>query len=65
MDARAGAITEADDAGVEFRKFQDFATHTDATSTEHYRRRRERGNSEVAKARTEHRKAANEGDDAQ
>jgi integrase len=62
MDARAGAITEADDAGVDFKKLQDFATHTDATSTERYRRRRERGNREVAKARAELRKAGGAGD---
>jgi hypothetical protein len=59
--SRAGAITEADDAGVDFKKIQDFATHTDATSTERYRRRRERANAEVAKARAEHRKTAGEG----
>lgn len=63
MDARAGAITEADDAGVEPRKIQDFATHKDGHSTERYRRRRERANKEVAQARSELRKAANEGDE--
>lgn len=65
MDARAGAITEADEAGVDFKKLQDFATHTDATTTERYRRRRERANKEVAQARTEYRKAGNEGTDGQ
>jgi hypothetical protein len=57
-----GAITEADEAGVDLKKVQDFATHTDAASTERYRRRRVRANAEVAKARVEHRRAANDGE---
>ena len=38
----------------------DYLTHTQTMTTEQYRRRRERGNAEIAKARSTHRKA-NEG----
>jgi hypothetical protein len=60
--ARAGAITEADEAGIDPKVIQDFATHTDKTSTERYRRR----GSVVAGARAELRKAAGgDGDEGQ
>jgi hypothetical protein len=55
MDSRAGAATEAEDAGVDVTLIQDLLTHSDARMTAHYIRRRERGNAEVAKARAEHR----------
>lgn len=55
MDARAGAATEADEAVGDVALVQDMLTHSDARMTGHYIRRRERGNSVVAKARAEHR----------
>ena len=36
MDARSGALTEADDAGAEPKDVQTFATHTQAKTTERY-----------------------------
>lgn len=61
MDARAGAATEAEEAGIDEKKISGLLTHTQKTTTERYIRRRERGNSEIAKARAELRKAANDG----
>ncbi len=61
MDARAGAATEAEEAGVTPTKISDLLTHTQKTTTERYIRRRERGNAEIAKARAELRKTANDG----
>lgn len=61
MDARAGAATEAEEAGVDTKIISDLLTHTQKTTTERYIRRRERANAEVAKARAEHRKTAGEG----
>lgn len=63
MDSRAGAATEAEEAGVDTTLIQGLLTHTDARMTEHYIRRRERGNKVIAKARVEHR-AKQEGGDA-
>jgi hypothetical protein len=61
MDARAGAATEADDAGVKTELIQDLLTHNERAMTQHYIRRRERGNREVAQARAEHRQKQQNG----
>jgi hypothetical protein len=58
---RAGAATEAQDAGVAPALITDFLTQAHKTSTEQYRRRHERGNAEIAQARLELRKAAEGG----
>lgn len=57
MDSRAGAATEADLAGVDFKLIQGLLTHSERQPgmTEHYIRQRTRGNSEVARARVAHR----------
>jgi hypothetical protein len=55
-------LPAGDEAGVDEKKISDLLTHTQKTTTLRYIRRRERGNAEIAKARVEHRRAANEGE---
>lgn len=55
MDSRAGAITEADEAGAEPDDVRKFATHADRQTTQRYIRRTGEATSRVAKLRVEHR----------
>lgn len=52
MDARAGAATEAEEAGVEIAKIRDVLTHSESRTTARYIRRQERAIADVARARS-------------
>lgn len=55
MDSRAGAITEATDAGAELEHIRHAATHSDIKMTQRYSRGAADKSAEVMKLRVEHR----------
>ena len=55
MDSRAGAITEATDAGAELEHIRHAATHSDIAMTQRYSRGESGKAEEVARKRNEHR----------
>lgn len=55
MDSRAGAITEATDAGAELEHIRHAATHSDIAMTQRYSRGGDGKAEEVARKRNEHR----------
>jgi len=55
MDSRAGAITEATEAGVPLEHVQHLATHSNITTTQGYSRGKTEKVESVARARIEHR----------
>jgi hypothetical protein len=60
MDARAGGISEADDAGADLDAIRSAAGHTQTSTTARYVRGTIGKSREVAKLRQAHRKARNE-----
>lgn len=55
MDSRAGAISEATDAGADIEKVRHAATHSDISMTQRYSRGGTEKTAEVMRLRTEHR----------
>lgn len=58
MDSRAGAITEATEAGVPLEFIQQAATHSDISTTQRYARSRQKKTEATAEARAAHRNAS-------
>lgn len=56
MDSRAGAITEATEAGADLESIKHAATHSDIGMTQRYARGAEEKTAEVQRKRAEHRK---------
>jgi hypothetical protein len=61
MDARAGAATEAEEAGVPIEDIRDALTHSESRTTVRYIRRRAKKIAEVAEARARQRAADSDG----
>ena len=60
MDSRAGAATEADEAGADLAAISDMLTHAEPRTTVRYIRRREKRIEDAAKARVKAREGADE-----
>lgn len=56
MDSRAGAISEANDAGANIEDMRQFATHANAQTTQRYIRRTGASTDRVAELRIKHRR---------
>jgi len=54
MDTRAGAISEATDAGAPLEKVRKAATHSNISMTQRYSRGDEQATAEVIRIRTAH-----------
>jgi site-specific recombinase XerD len=61
MDARAGAITEAEDAGADLDMIRSAAAHAQVSTTQRYSRGAVGKSRAVAQLRAAHRAAQNKG----
>jgi Phage integrase family len=61
MDSRAGAATEADEAGADLAAISDMLTHAEPKTTVRYIRKREKRIEDAAKARVKARESADKG----